>query len=316
MLFPDVVAVSDRPAVPLDLVRTIRELYLRSIGRCGGVSGIWDSINSLKGDIHAALCGASDEDLASLLSRPTEHFLLYGIDDLSRDDGSMPLAERRRLQADATGESLYRLAELLKVVRMRYPEARVADPPFETDALLDGIAGAVGQFDLPNPFVGEVGLKSTRGIFGFRVPQALYQAHLLKQWPGSILEIGAGFGRTAYFAHKFGLGPYSIVDIPMTNVAQRLFLGMTLPEGAVRILDTSELPAADVVFNADSLTEMDRETAERYVDHIKRTAKVFLSINHEYNAFRACEVGDLARHCVSRNAYYLRPGYAMEVFHF
>jgi hypothetical protein len=160
-------------------------------------------------------------------------------------------------------------------------------------------------------------LPSRRGIYGFRALQAIYQAHLLKQWPGSILEIGAGLGRTAYYAHKFGLGPYSIVDIPMTIVAQRLFLGMTQLADEVQIFDTSDpLPIADVVLNSDSLTEMDRDTAERYVDHIKRTAKVFLSINHEANGFRVLDVGGLAKYCVSRQAYYLRPGYVVEVFHF
>jgi hypothetical protein len=163
---------------------------------------------------------------------------------------------------------------------------------------------------------GEVGQQTARGVYGFRAPQAIFQAHLLRQWQGSILEIGAGLGQTAYFAHKFGLGPYSIVDIPMSNGAQRMFLGLTLPEGAAQILDTAELPAADIVFNADSLTEMDRHTAERYVDHIKRTAKVFLSNNHEFNTFRVLEVGDLVKHCASRQACYLRPGYVVEVFHF
>ncbi|ETZ40544.1 hypothetical protein L838_5619 [Mycobacterium avium MAV_120709_2344] len=32
-------------------------------------------------------------------------------------------------------------------------------------------------------------------------------------------------GRTAYYASKMGLRPYTIIDIPMTSAAQAAFLG-------------------------------------------------------------------------------------------
>ena len=43
-----------------------------------------------------------------------------------------------------------------------------------------------------------------------------------------IVEVGAGLGRTAFYATKFGLLNYTIVDLPLTCVAQGYFLGRTL----------------------------------------------------------------------------------------
>jgi putative sugar O-methyltransferase len=144
-----------------------------------------------------------------------------------------------------------------------------------------------------------------------------------------VLEIGAGLGRTAYFAQQFGLRDYTIIDLPMTNVAQGYFLGRTLGQETVslyledrpgvRILPPSAFLEAtdryDLVVNVDSLTEMAPDTARAYCRAIKARAGTFLSINHEHNRFT---VGDLCAElgmvADSRTPYWLRRGYVDEVF--
>ena len=146
--------------------------------------------------------------------------------------------------------------------------------------------------------------------------------------PG-IVEIGAGLGRTAYYAWQLDIRDYTIIDIPMSGVAQAYFLGRTLGEKAIRLFGEEEgpgiriLPPAaflaaadryDLVVNVNSLTEMARETAVSYVDQIERRADLFWSVNHEANAFCVRELfsPSAAAH-VTRTPYWLRPGYVDEV---
>ena len=129
----------------------------------------------------------------------------------------------------------------------------------------------------------------------------------------SILEIGAGMGRTALYAREWGLGQYTIVDLPMSNVAQAVFLGAVVGEDAIcltgenrpgiRIFTPKWLFATDdrfdIVLNTDSLSEMPHETATRYAQIAMDRAGKLLSINHEANEVLV---------------YWLRSGYVEGMF--
>ena len=66
----------------------------------------------------------------------------------------------------------------------------------------------------------------------------------------------------------------------------------------------------DLVLNANSLTEMSRSYAERYISFIVKRAEFFLSINHEANEFRVCDLLP----GMFRFPYPLRNGYVEEWF--
>ena len=155
----------------------------------------------------------------------------------------------------------------------------------------------------PNPYPNEVGLKTSRGVASYRAVQALYQAYrvaeLVRDRPNArVIEIGGGLGRTAFYAHQFGLRDYTLIDLPMTNVAQAYFLGRVLGADAICLCGENRpgiriqppavfLDAADrydLVVNVDALPEMAADTATAYCQAIKARADIFLSINHEYNA--------------------------------
>lgn len=158
---------------------------------------------------------------------------------------------------------------------------------------------AVGfRIDFPNPFPDEIGLVTSRGIASHRAVQALYQAariaSLIKETSRArIAEIGAGTGRTAYHARK--ITDYTIIDLPMSNVAQANFLGRALgpdmislfgeDRPGIRILSPDAFLNGDdhfdLVVNVDLLTEMTAETAHAYCKAIKASAGLFVSINHE-----------------------------------
>jgi hypothetical protein len=72
--------------------------------------------------------------------------------------------------------------------------------------------------------------------------------------------------------------------------------------------------AFDLIFNVDSLTEMDRDHALSYVRFAKGHAGAFLSINHEVNPVTADELlREASMKAVHRSPYWPRAGYVEEL---
>jgi hypothetical protein len=91
-----------------------------------------------------------------------------------------------------------------------------------------------------------------------------------------------------------------LVDLPELNAIQAYFLAQVLPghalslfgepilanEPIVRIIPDFEFldgdtPHCDLIFNQDSLPEIDLPSVHRYLERIARTSKYFFSINQE-----------------------------------
>ena len=151
-----------------------------------------------------------------------------------------------------------------------------------------------------------------------------------------MLELGAGLGRTAYYARQMGIIDYTIIDLPFTAVSQGYFLMRTLggdqvllqgeyrgdASGKVKILNpTAFLESSgsyDLIVNIDSLTEMSRRMAEQYWRRIEASTPLFLSINHEANEFMVRDLID-GSVCVTgrhRHPYWIRKGYVEELVSF
>jgi len=79
---------------------------------------------------------------------------------------------------------------------------------------------------------------------------------------------------------------------------------------------SARLPAFDVIVNVDSLTELGRAVAERYLRRAAELAPTFWSVNHEVNAFRVFSLNASLRvfQSVDRRPYWLRAGYAEELY--
>lgn len=239
---------------------------------------------------------------------------------------------------------MIRLAEAVGAVPVWLQSSNRPDNrDLRLEALLDKLDESLGfQIDFPNPYPGEFGLKSSRGLVNHRAVFAIYQAWRLSTWASGndqtrILEIGAGSGRTAYYARKLGLRDYTIVDLPLTNVAQANFLGRALHPSLIVLSDESHdasqndririfgpswfddtAEVFDVTLNADSITEMDCRRATAYFDKLTRHANVFVSINHEVNSFSAKDLPAFAGvpYKPLRSPYWLDDGYVEETFMF
>jgi hypothetical protein len=253
-------------------------------GFSGSGNSMWSTITQWRGDVHDALLGTDRSLLGELLANPTRTKLYWGVDDLY--ERQLGVESREYLAAHAR-ESLIELAISMGVLRRPNPEGGTTyahgkapeSPPNE--AILAKIEAYISQpIDFPNPFAGEVGLSTSRGTACYRAVNAIYQALNLTRMgaaalsPPRFLEIGAGMGRTAYYARRFGARTYTVVDLPLALIGQAVFLGLVLGddqiwfqgekgdgEGKLRLLTPPQFHATgepfQMVLNADSMPEMD-----------------------------------------------------------
>lgn len=325
------------------LVARVINAFQRSIRTpIGPKDSMWlDDFAAANDETHRILGSGDPEQIAQLLRYPSRSMLFYGFDSIQREDteriAEVPwwILSLHML----TYDSLLQTARAIGVLRVENHEVGVENPESpDPDQLLAQIDAALGiELDFPNIFDDEVGLATARGVISYRAIQAVYQAYRIKQALGgnmesSVVEIGAGLGRTAYYAVRMGVASYTIVDIPLTGVAQGYYLGRVLGNDAVRLSgEQSEarvevIPPSDflesgrrvdLVVNVDSLTEMSRETARNYIRKASSISSRFLSINHERNQYTVAEL--LAEYDdlnVWRSPYWLRRGYVEELVDF
>jgi hypothetical protein len=305
-------------------------------------SGQWSDIFlDRHADISEAFAGKDRPRIEQILRNPAGSDIFFGFDSTAK---SLRLGGQRIEDRRSPGlalDALAALAEALGTRNMELPENyyiwRVSR--LHADELLDQIDRAVGfRIPVPNPFPAEYGLISGRGIVSYRVPQALYQAwrisKLVEGVPNpKILEIGGGLGRTAFYARQFGIRNYTIIDIPVSSLAQGYFLGRTLGDEAVSLFGENAaenkikiMPPGffidgteryDLVVNVDSLTEIGRAAADQYWSAIRSRAGKFLSINHEANEFTVAQLIREAKPIrTSRMPCWMRRGFVEEVVEF
>jgi hypothetical protein len=305
-------------------------------------SGQWSDIFlGHHGDISEAFSKRDRPRIEEILRNPASSDIFYGFDSTAKSlrVGGQRIEDRRA--PGLTLDALAAFAEALGARNMEFPENYYAwrVSRIRADEVLDQIDKAVGfKVPVPNPFPSEYGLVSGRGIVSYRVPQALYQAWRIAQLLEGVenprvLEIGGGLGRTALYAKRFGIQNYTIVDIPVSSLAQGYFLGRILGEESVSLFGEKAtqdqikimppdcfLGGAehyDLVVNVDSLTEIGRSAADEYWSAIETRAKKFLSINHEANEFTVAQlIKDGKRTRVSRMPYWMRRGFVEEVVEF
>ena len=76
----------------------------------------------------------------------------------------------------------------------------------------------------------------------------------------------------------------------------------------------------DLVFNSDSLTEIDYKNQKKYINFIKKNSKTFYSINHEKNKHTVFNLmksfSSKNKFIYSKSIYWMRKGYLEEIFKF
>lgn len=343
----DIATSTAEPTLSAPFVERLCVAYHAAIAAfVGHGDSMWASFDIMRVNIHDAFIACDIALLQQLLTQPLTTRLYCGVDELY--DHGEPLSEANRLAyADMARTNIEAMAVALGATRALNPEGgelyiRGALPPMPApDALLEAIERLFGvTIDFPNPFDGESGLATARGISTVRAAAAIYQALRLRmlcgEAPGQpVLEIGGGMGRTAYYANRFGMTDYAIVDLPLTLIGQAVFLALTLGEQAVRFAEEADTAAPPggritlltpaqfhrsetrwgVVLNADSMPEMDREHAAAYIARMQGDGALWLSINHEANRTAVQDLAPAAQR-LWRGLYALRQGYLEELYDF
>lgn len=177
----------------LDRVRCSYRLSLRTDAVPN--DSMWAQIGALQTSVHEALLAPDNERLRAAFVDPSTTDLYYGVDNFARSIVE-PLATRSDFDELITGtgedvrRSILRLSEALGLRRWLpldyehassyYPDGHEVAP--DVDGLLSIIGKFIGfEIYFPNPFVGELGLKTSRGLASYRAIQAIYQTHRITQ---------------------------------------------------------------------------------------------------------------------------------------
>lgn len=264
-----------------------------------------------------------------------------------------PASQRQRLLWIA--DSVCGLAEWLGLVGVSCPEGRptAPAPPPKLDELAAQIEARTGlPLHVPDICGGLFGLAAGGGVVHVRSTTAVYAAlriqRALRDREGRpleqsrVCEIGPGIGLVAFMLGRLGARELTLVDLPELNAMQAYFLAQALPNHplalfaepappspALRIMPDFEFLSGstgrfDLIFNQDSLPELDLETVRRYLDLIPRGCRLLLSFNQETRvpvgtppgaAFLPALLPDSQQvRCLERSPSWLRAGYVEELF--
>lgn len=334
---PEAVAVFTESADADDdrIIDRVVAAYRRSTERdYYGRDSMWRVIREERHrKLHELLVRGPREKLAGALRSPVDYNLLYGFENVFKEyfeetarDPSHALHLGAHLK-----DQLVRLSEAVGMFRVTNPAGHSHEnPKLRVPELIAAVERKLGfPLDMPAVYAGLDGLPMPSGVLTYRMIQAAYGAYRARRLTsGTVIEIGGGVGFLAYYLHRLKLD-ITIVDLPMTNVAQGYFLMRALGEdavvlegeparrGAVHVLTPAHLdssPRYDLVVNVDSLTEVGREVAECYLRWIMKSSRRFWSVNHEANIFTVSELlREFPEATVERFPYWMRNGYVEEI---
>lgn len=363
---PDIPAVMTPEISPTKADIDIAERLLSAYAACRADEvksrtvglDIWSSIRKLQQRYLETLDEADPEALASYLCNMASHDATIGI---VQGDGEhrwlTDSEDYRAFKALSIKDKLISFAEAVGAIRCECPEQGAWGEAMHADIndIILSLQGVVGVDLAPPNVEGQVfKIRSRNALLHDRDLHAQFAAWAMRDITGegaAVCELGGGVGKAAYWSERFGLGPYTIIDLPHINVLQGFYLLKTLPSDRVRLYGEvvndpsvtvwphfamAELAdkEVDLVFTQDSLPEINRETAIDYIKSAKRVSRHwFFSINQEaavaYNQDFWAEagegdpkqnvVGDLVAMTggfrrVMRAPYWMRKGYVTELF--
>jgi hypothetical protein len=344
-LAPEIAFAAGHVTDDTKLVQRVVEAYRHGLALDERATSMWETFfDERHRASHETMVRGSVDDAGAILRDPAASDLFWGFDGHCATVLRMRGGSYDRAEAMACLDGLLRFGEAIGAIKLDYPEGyslkRVE--AMKTEPVIKVLEDFLGlELAFPNPYAKEFGIKSDTGVVSYRVPQALYQAWRIKQLVAAIpnprvLEIGGGLGRTAYYAQRFGIADYTIIDLPFTGLSQGYFLGRALGpdsvqlygEGPARLADAVKIlpPSSfvsgsehyDLIVNVDSLPEMGQAVAQSYVDQIAKRSPLFLSINHDAGPFRVRDLMGPQHHVhsVDRRPYWMRRGYAEELVRF
>lgn len=311
----------DYPNASLDetdrlIARSIVTNYQGIRGSRSDASSIWSyNLETHYRPIAEALELGSEEGLSQLLSRMFSASYLYGISSAHLFTKDRNIRWGKKIVTIKLLDDLVTLGEYLGVIPAECPEQGVS-----AIGLKNGVAPLVRDIEAKLalsfcfPKIGSAyGLNVEGRIITPEMSEHIYVAHriagflekLNREEPRKklkIVEIGAGFGGTAYWLHKMlpeRIESYTIIDMPIVNVMQTYFLAKALGANRVKILQKGERAHAainilscewvdqlqgpfDLLINENSMPEIPHASVENYLRWARENVQGhFYSYNQE-----------------------------------
>jgi hypothetical protein len=294
---------------------------------------IWTAIGTRQRSFFDVLESGDHQRLAGYLCNMSRHDATQGTSQGAQEYQRLRRSgQYRRFVARMTKDKLLSLAEAVGAVACENPEQgewgqSVLLDPGELALRVSSIVGA----DIAPPMIDGGLFKISAGSdwFGERDCNAIYTGWIMTRQLGphgsAVCEIGAGAGRVAYWAVRFGVEDYTIYDLPHVNVLQAFYLMKALGRDAVRLYGEADLPGVvsilpdfaceedrrhyDLVLNQDSFPEIDADVVRAYLRWTTRVTRWLLSINQESRPPSSSTRGTrewtrkVARSLVSRNQH-------------
>jgi hypothetical protein len=352
-IVPDITAGLDDIKIAERLLTAYQLSMADNRAQSSGNDDLWTHIREIQPTFISTLETGDASELAAYLCNLSRHDASHGTLQGYREYLKIKFNPKyRRFISLQIKDKLVALAEAVGAVASENPEqgewGKLINLP--VDELVQSIEAVIG-IDISPPSIdgGLLKLHGSSACFHERDLNAVFTAWSLRNMIGdmvgsSICEIGAGTGRVAYWAWKFGVQSYAIVDLPHINVLQGFYLLKSLPDAPIRLYGEPEFSEVggieisptycikdfsthqfDLVLNQDSFPEIHQEIVRQYLGDIKKISRqYFLSINHE-----SCPpgVGDFTHvnvqaiveevggyHRLWRMPYWLRRGYNMELY--
>jgi hypothetical protein len=341
-----------RPVTEADvaLCERLTAAYVLAQADAPPASGMWSDevFRERQRELVSAL---ESRDPATLAERLAAMFVSDFV--VGMHHGSLGVAQPRwskRFSHLYALSKLAALAESLGAARAETPEQGPRGPAFadgleklvvDTEAAL---GAPVGFPDVGAPYGIELGER----LITSDSPDHMYAAarvrdaiglHLPSRKPPlRVVEIGGGYGGTAYWLIKMINPQYTIVDLPVVNVLQGYFLAKALgpsklsfygeTPGRIMILPTHALSRIespfDVLVNKDSMPEIAEPALLDYLSWARTACSgIFYSYNQEAAAPVDNTPQNVVREAVSRvggfrplrrDYSWLRRGYVEEIY--
>ena len=301
---------------------------------------VWEVVgNAFHTEFVAALRSGEPATLAAILVQAYREPITHGLGPGRAVYDAARTPEGESGIATLCADRLAALAEAVGAVPIENPEqgrwgVNLKLPP---EDLVDRIQSAIGASIVPSMAMGYFGVPIRSHLFFVRSADHAYVAWRCRELGAErVVEIGGGLGGVAYYAKQFGIGRYSIFDLPVMNVIQGYALikaGFDVslvgePDRSLIVRPWWHFAHADdcdVVVNQDSFPEIDPAFVLDYLQQIKRCAKRFLSINQEAGERASADgrrqnvVSELVTRTggfrrASRTPYWLRRGYVEELY--
>jgi putative sugar O-methyltransferase len=267
---------------------------------------LWDIIKQkYHQDFYEIISSNNSRKVAEYLCNMHSHGLTYGISLSSAEYGSMVSSEKIREQKGAyVKDILVCFAEAVGALpyEVSLNGTEIWNIYRDANTLSDDIEKRIGISIAPPDIDGGLTkLKLKNGSFDERDLWSLYTAWRINRLisnDSQIAEIGAGMGKAALYANRFGFSNYTIFDLPLINIVQGWYLIKSLPKKNILLYGEPIIPGDSIkilpywkfiegkhkyelVINTDSFPEIDREIVEGYLRKIKTCASHFFSIQQE-----------------------------------